>query len=63
MTKRITTHEAAKRLGVCHQRIASKIRQGHFPTYGWCECGRSLMIPEIEVEAQKKTTKRKNKNV
>lgn len=59
MTKRITTNEAAKRLGVCPQRITSKINQGHFPNHGWCECGRSIMIPEADVDAQPRKRKQK----
>lgn len=62
--KRLTTQEAAKRLGVCPQRIASRIKQGHFPNHEWCECGRSIMIPEADIETPQTVDKRrKRKNV
>lgn len=48
--KRLTTNETAKMMNVCQQRIAAKIRQGHFPNYGHCECGRTVMIPMEDIE-------------
>lgn len=43
--KRLTTKEVAKELKICTQRVAAKLTQGHFPNHGWCECGRSILIP------------------
>lgn len=50
--KKFSTKEAAKELGVCHQRILAKIKQGHFPNAHNCECGRSILIPEHDVTKQ-----------
>lgn len=47
---RLTTKEAAEYLGVCKQRIDAKLAQGHFPNHGWCECGRSILIPEGDLK-------------
>ena len=47
--KRLTTKEVADWLGVCPQRIAAKLTQGHFPHHEWCECGRSILIPEEDM--------------
>jgi hypothetical protein len=52
--KRLTTHEAAKFLNLCVQRVGHKIDQGHFPNADWCECGRSRMIPIADLEKDKK---------
>ena len=61
--KRLTTQEAAKRLGVCPQRITARVKQGHFPNHGWCECGRSVMIPEEDITNPEPVDKRrKTKN-
>jgi Helix-turn-helix domain len=62
--KRLTTPEVAKRLGVCQQRVMTKVRQGHFPNHEWCECGRSIMIPEEDVTNPKPILdkRRKTKN-
>jgi hypothetical protein len=49
-TKRLTTREVAKRLKLCPQRIAAKIEQGHFPGHDWCECKRSILIPESDLK-------------
>ena len=54
MTKRLTTAEAAVELNVCKQRIDAKIKQGHFPNYGRCECGRTILIPREDVELDKR---------
>lgn len=50
MIKNYTTKQVARLLGVCSQRILAKIKQGHFPGAHTCECGRSLLIPQQEVE-------------
>lgn len=50
MTERLTTQQAAKELGVCKQRVFSKLQQGHFPGAGVCECGRTIMIPREDIE-------------
>ena len=61
MTKnRLTTHEAAERLGVCPQRISHRLKQGHFPNHERCECGRSIMIPESDLDAPAPVDGRKN---
>lgn len=52
--KKYSTKEVAKILGVCHQRIFAKIKQGHFPGSHNCECGRSILIPEHDVLNQPK---------
>lgn len=60
---RLTTREAAKRLGVCVQRVASRIKQGHFPNHERCECGMTIMIPESDIDSPVLMDKRrKNKN-
>ena len=50
--KKYSTKEAAEILGVCPQRIAAKLKQGHFPGAHNCECGRSILIPEHDVRKQ-----------
>ena len=52
--KKYSTKEVAKILGVCHQRIFAKLKQGHFPGSHHCECGRSILIPEHDVLKQPK---------
>lgn len=59
MKKRLTTREAAEKLGVCVQRISAKIQQGHFPGVTNCECGRSIMIPISDIEKAIKLRKLK----
>ena len=61
--KRLSTREAAEYLGVCKQRIATKILQGHFKRVSRCDCGMSTMIPLAEVSADmlKTSNKRKRK--
>lgn len=51
LKERVTTQEAAKQMGVCKQRITAKLKDGHFPNAGWCECGRSRMIPVADIES------------
>lgn len=55
--KRLTTGEAAKYLGITIQRVAKKIKQGHFGDVGWCECGKSQLIPFNKIEENKKRWK------
>lgn len=50
MTKRFTVTQVAKMVGLCKQRIQTKIMQGHYPNHGKCECGRSTMIPARDLE-------------
>jgi len=52
--KKYSTKEVAEVLGVCHQRISAKLKQGHFPGAHKCECGRSILIPEHDVLNQPK---------
>jgi hypothetical protein len=49
MIKKYSTKEAAKKLGLCPQRILAKIKQGHFPSAHTCECGRSILITETDL--------------
>lgn len=52
MTKRrLTTREVAKRLGVCYQRVITRVKQGHFPNHARCECGHAILIPEEDIIA------------
>jgi hypothetical protein len=58
--RKVTTVEAAALLDVCQQRIAAKVKQGHFPHHCRCECGRSIMIPVEDIESDRaRRTKRK----
>jgi hypothetical protein len=52
--KKYLAKDAAKILGVCPQRVAAKLKQGHFPGAHPCECGRSILIPEHDVLNQPK---------
>jgi hypothetical protein len=56
---RVTIQEAARILGVCHQRIRQKWDKGYFPNAGWCECHRSIMIPLSDLENEKGKDRRK----
>ena len=56
---RLTTHDAAVALEVCPQRIFAKIKQGHFPGHSRCECGRSVMIPQEDIDNDIKLRGRK----
>lgn len=49
MIKRLTTPEVAKRLKVTRARITHRLAQGHFPNHALCECGRTVMIPESDL--------------
>ena len=61
--KKLSTREAAEYLGVCKQRIAAKIQQGHYKGVTRCECGMSTMIPlsEVSNDMLKRSTKTKRK--
>ena len=48
---RLTTQQVATILGVCRQRVAAKLMQGHFPNAGRCECGHTILIPLSDIEA------------
>lgn len=48
--KRLTTGQAAKKLKVCPQRVAARLASGHFPRASKCECGRTTMIPTVDIE-------------
>ena len=48
--RRLTVKQVAAKLGVCPQRIAAKIRQDHFPSVDWCECGHTLLIDEKDLK-------------
>lgn len=52
--KKFNAREAAAFLGVCVQRIHAKIKQGHFPGAHHCECGKSYLIPETDIQKQPK---------
>jgi hypothetical protein len=54
MTKRLTTAQVAKELGVCKQRINAKVKQGHYPNHGRCECGHAILIPRDDVDLDKR---------
>lgn len=56
--KNFLPREVARILGVCHQRIAAKLKQGHFPNSYMCECGRSTLIPLEDIN--KNLKKRRN---
>ena len=59
--ERLSTREAAQYLGVCKQRIAAKIAQGHFNGVSRCECGLTVMIPVSEISADMKASNAKRK--
>lgn len=50
--QRISTPKAATLLGVCHQRLSALVKQGRFPNAASCECGRSIMIPVTDLQAE-----------
>jgi hypothetical protein len=57
--KRYKTTEVAKRLGLCLSRIITKLKEGHFPNHEWCECGRTVLIPERDLKLPQNKGKRK----
>ena len=59
--KRLTTREAAEYLGLCKQRIATKILQGHYKNASRCECGMTMLIPLSEINADMQIVNRKRK--
>jgi hypothetical protein len=59
--KRLTTTEVARELGVCKQRVAAKLNQGHYPNASRCECGLSMMIPREDVDLDIKHRGQKGK--
>lgn len=50
--KKFSARAVASILGVCVQRIHAKIKQGHFPGADRCECGKSFLIPESDLDQQ-----------
>lgn len=59
--QRMSTPKAATLLGVCHQRISVLVNQGRFPNAAPCECGRSIMIPVTDIQAEIKRRAQRSK--
>jgi hypothetical protein len=59
--QRMSTPKAATLLGVCHQRLSALLKQGRFPNATPCECGRSIMIPVTDMQAEIKRRSQRGK--
>jgi hypothetical protein len=60
--KRLTVTQTTKMMNLSQQRIMVKMKEGHFPGFGKCECGQRWMIPLDDIERDLKKTKlRKSK--
>lgn len=57
--KRFNPREVSEILGLSVQGVQKQLRAGLYPNAELCECGRTTLVPNIDVKAQVKRKKRR----